>query len=100
MNWTGHTLAVLIVCGTLVWLKIIPLEGIGWIVIPAILMSTMIDWDLKLPFVKHRGATHTILFVAFCAFVAYLITRGTGVETEIVTGIIIGGLTHLGADMI
>jgi len=98
MNWTGHTLAIVIVCLGLHISGIVPLSV--WVVIPAIVTSTLIDADLKIPLMKHRGFTHTIIFIGLVAGFAYLVTKNTGIEMAIVTGIILGGLIHLGADAI
>lgn len=98
MNWTGHTLVIVIVWLALSYIEIVPLSA--WVLIPAIITSTLIDSDWKIPLVKHRGATHTLFFVAFIAFLGYLVTMNTGMELNVVTGVAIGGITHLGADRI
>lgn len=98
MNFIGHTLVILVFCGILMYFNIIPFSG--WIIIPAIVMSTLIDADWKLPLVKHRGITHTFIFIAIIALIAYLITNGTGHQYDVLIGIFIGGFTHLVADNI
>lgn len=96
MNFVGHTITIFIVCGMLAYLGLLPFSV--WVIFPAVLISAIIDSDWKMPFVKHRGATHTIWFIMLVAFVAYIITRSTEYGTLITAGVLIGGLLHLGVD--
>lgn len=40
------------------------------------------DWDSHVPFVTHRGSTHTLLFAALLAAVAWVAATATGLGTE------------------
>jgi membrane-bound metal-dependent hydrolase YbcI (DUF457 family) len=98
VNWTGHAVTIIIAWLVLGWLGIIPLSP--WVLIPALITSTLIDADWKWPLVKHRGFTHTPYFIIILAGLAYLVARDTGYEIMIVLGIVLGGIMHLGGDRI
>ena len=98
MNFEGHTVSIIIVWGVLGVLKITALSP--WVLLPAILTSALMDTDLKIPYIKHRGITHSLFFMALLAGITYLIARGTGLEIMIVHGIILGGMMHVIGDRI
>ncbi len=73
--------------------------------------ATLPDYDLRIPFLTHRGITHTVYFVALCGAVAggiaaYAGSVGTGPPGPVVlgaAGAALGTLTvgsHLAADML
>ena len=92
MNWLEHIVTIIIAWVLLTGLKIIPPS----LVIPAsaILLSSLMDADLKLSFFKHRGFTHSYVFILLAILLSILVFQGTGQEKNITIGILLGGIMH------
>jgi inner membrane protein len=76
-----------------------------------LLWLTMLpDWDSHIPFITHRGSTHTLLFVALVAGAAWSVATATGFGSrpvgpfalrEFAAGIgALAMLSHLAADLL
>jgi len=110
MHREGHVGAALLVYAPLGFIVTL-LAGAEAAIIGAVGASALAmvpDWDMRVPFVKHRGPTHTVHFAVLVGIILGIAGAALGAQEGIVAaivlgifGVVLGALTiasHIAAD--
>jgi len=92
MHREGHIGAALLayaplglIVGLLAGLEAVLIGAIG-----ASALAMVPDWDMRVPFIKHRGPTHTVHFAVLVGILLGIAGAALGAQTGIAVAIVLG----------
>lgn len=108
MHRTGHYGVALLVYAPIGFLTLVfGLEALALLGGAVVVGGTMVpDLDMKIPFIKHRGVTHTVWFATASGVVVGLVGAVIGLQVGVLTAIVLGvfglltGVLAIGAHLL